>query len=462
MSASRRASGSHSSTSPAAICPRLSPGPTSGACGSWRQWHACIPMAVRTSSRFPTTRPRASPPRTPAGGWTRGCVARCWRSGCTRARRCVPCWTARPRPRTCACWPAWSASRSASRMLCCGRAGAHSSDTPSSTELIRSLRRFAVRCRRRATFPHRLRWTTPPLAVPLRLLYLNRLQRLKGIEELVTAVRSLPDEDLTLTVVGRDTMTGPDQTSMRAHIESLVGDDPRIVLCDQVPHAEVPELIARHHAVVVPSHWEAGAYVVREALGSNRPVIATPVGAIPEAVRPGESGWLARSGAPDDLAAALREALGARELILEMVKDGRPRAVFDELAGGEAVLRRVPRVARALRRGAARRGPRRRRSVERGSAHRLRGRRGRPTPHSDLAGRRVRRVGALGAHRGAIGHVTRPGRSAHTGGRAGRNAGERLAASAGMGGRACPHHQRAHPADACGCGSRARLSATSR
>ena len=276
---------------------------------------------------------------------------------------------------------------------------------------------------------------------PLRLLYLNRLQRLKGIEELVTAVRSLPDEELTLTVVGRDTMTGPDQTSMRAHIESLAGGDPRIVLCDQVPHAEVPELIAGHHAVVVPSHWEAGAYVVREALGSNRPVIATPVGAIPEAVRPGESGWLARSGAPDDLAAALREALGARELLPEMVKDGRPRAVFDELAGGDAVL---PAYLELLERSAAEQPAVTRADTDQLSVEALidcEGGGGDPLPTLISLEARVRRGGALGAHRGAIGHVTRPGRSAHTGGRAGRNAGGRLAASAGMGGRACPHHR---------------------
>ena len=175
-----------------------------------------------------------------------------------------------------------------------------------------------------------------PEAGPVRLLYLNRLQRLKGIEELVTAIRSLPDEDLTLTVVGGDTATGPEQTSMRAHIQSLVADDHRIVVRGQVPHDDVAGLIAQHHAVVVPSHWEAYGYVVREALGSNRPVIATPVGWIPEAVRAGESGWLARSSAPEDLAAALRDVLDARATLTAMVADGRPRAVYDGLPSEDA------------------------------------------------------------------------------------------------------------------------------
>jgi glycosyltransferase involved in cell wall biosynthesis len=173
---------------------------------------------------------------------------------------------------------------------------------------------------------------------PLRLLYLNRLQKLKGIGELVAAVRSLPDAGLELTVVGRDTMTGPDGSSMREHVEELIAGDTRIVLSEQVAHTEVPALIAQHDAVVVPSHWEAFSYVVREALGCNRPVIATPVGGILDAVRPGESGWLARSSSPEDLAAALGEVLDERSTLAAMVAEGRPRAVFDEITSDERTL----------------------------------------------------------------------------------------------------------------------------
>jgi glycogen synthase len=176
--------------------------------------------------------------------------------------------------------------------------------------------------------------TAPPLEIepaggPLRLLYLNRLQRLKGIAELVEAVRSLPDANLELSVAGRDTMTGPDLGSMRAHVERLADGDGRIRFLDEVPHSEVPTLIAEHHAVVVPSRWEAFSYVVRESLACNRPVLATPVGGIVDVVRRGESGWLARSNAPAYLSEALREMLASPEAIAAMIADGRPRAALD-------------------------------------------------------------------------------------------------------------------------------------
>jgi glycosyltransferase involved in cell wall biosynthesis len=170
----------------------------------------------------------------------------------------------------------------------------------------------------------------PSTEGPLRLLYLNRLERRKGVVELVTAVRSLPDAQLALTLVGRDTMTGPGGGSMRTHLEDLAEGDARIEFVDQVPHAEVPRLITEHHALVVPTRWETFSYVVREALACNRPVLATPAGGIVDVVRPGESGWLADSSSPDELAATLREVLEGRELIAQMVGQRRPRRVFEE------------------------------------------------------------------------------------------------------------------------------------
>ena len=80
--------------------------------------------------------------------------------------------------------------------------------------------------------------------------------------------------------------------------EALAAGDQRIQSSSiRSPTRRCRELIAEHHAVVVPTRWETFAYVVREALACNRPVIATPAGGIVDVVRHGESGWLARSGA---------------------------------------------------------------------------------------------------------------------------------------------------------------------
>jgi glycosyltransferase involved in cell wall biosynthesis len=174
---------------------------------------------------------------------------------------------------------------------------------------------------------------------PLRLLYLNRLERRKGITELISAVRSLPDAQLTLTIAGGDTETGPGGTSMREHARGLAADDPRIDFVGRIPHEEVPRLIAKHHAVVVPTRWETFSYVVREALACNRPVIATPAGGIVDVIRRGESGWLAESGSAEGLAALLSEVLDDRDGLMRMIRDGLPGEALERDAPEERTLR---------------------------------------------------------------------------------------------------------------------------
>jgi len=178
----------------------------------------------------------------------------------------------------------------------------------------------------------------PPGAGPVRLLYLSRLEARKGIVELVSAVRSLPDAELELTVVGGDTQSGPGGTSMRAHVEELAGGDARIRFADQVPHDQVARLIGEHHAVVVPTRWETFSYVVREALACNRPVVATPSGAIVDVVRAGESGWLAEAATTEAIAAVLREVADSRDELIRMIEEERPRRALDRDSPGDRTL----------------------------------------------------------------------------------------------------------------------------
>ncbi len=169
----------------------------------------------------------------------------------------------------------------------------------------------------------------PPSDGLLRILYLGRLQRLKGIDQLLLAFRGLDSDVLRLTVAGGDTDTAPGGGSMREYAENLVREDGRVSFVSQVPHDQIGDLIAEHHLLVVPSRWESSPYVVREALACNRPVLATPVGSVPAAIDPGRSGWLARSGDAEDLRASLGELLRGREEIDGIISDGLPRRGFD-------------------------------------------------------------------------------------------------------------------------------------
>lgn len=72
--------------------------------------------------------------------------------------------------------------------------------------------------------------------------------------------------------------------------------------------AQLPTLLADIDAVVVPSIVpETFSIVAREAFACGVPVIASDLGALPEAIRPGDNGWLFPPGDAIGLAALLQE-----------------------------------------------------------------------------------------------------------------------------------------------------------
>jgi glycosyltransferase involved in cell wall biosynthesis len=177
----------------------------------------------------------------------------------------------------------------------------------------------------------------PDPSGPLRLLYFGRFQRLKGVDDLVRAVRALGDEDLRLTMVGGDTDTGPAHTSMRAFVERLAAGDRRIDFHDRVAIDELPAFIRAHHLVVVPSLWECSSYVAYEALACNRPILGSAVGAIPTLVEPGHSGWLVDEPSEGALVAEIAKLQGRREEIDALIEERRARAALERRLDPAAV-----------------------------------------------------------------------------------------------------------------------------
>jgi len=149
----------------------------------------------------------------------------------------------------------------------------------------------------------------------LRLLVLGRLERRKGPQLLVRALRSSERDDWRVTFLGGDTDTAPLGLSMRDWLQAATAGDERFVFRDAVPRSEVGRVIAEHDLVVVPSLWECWPNTVREAYAHGRPVLATPVGGLTELVEHEVTGWLAGAATPDALREALAPLLGAPETV---------------------------------------------------------------------------------------------------------------------------------------------------
>jgi colanic acid/amylovoran biosynthesis glycosyltransferase len=140
--------------------------------------------------------------------------------------------------------------------------------------------------------------TDVPLAEPgqpgARFVCVARDVPKKGLDELVAALRELPSATLRLVSDG----------------VRLGG--PR-VLAGPLPPQQVPAVLARSHAFVLPCRvapdgdQDGVPVALIEAMAAGLPVVSTPVSGIGELVD-GEVGWLVPPGDHDALVAALREA----------------------------------------------------------------------------------------------------------------------------------------------------------
>lgn len=172
----------------------------------------------------------------------------------------------------------------------------------------------------------------PPPDADLRLLYVGRLERRKGVLELVEALSGCDLPGWRLTIAGADTQTATLETSIRAALLRASAHDPRITLLGELPHEAVGELMHGHDAVISPSAWECGPNVVIEALAANRPVLATPVGGQSGFVIDGDCGMLAGGCGAADLLALVARAIDERGLLAEMVDRGAPARRYAEIA----------------------------------------------------------------------------------------------------------------------------------
>jgi glycosyltransferase involved in cell wall biosynthesis len=134
------------------------------------------------------------------------------------------------------------------------------------------------------------------------LIFLGNLIRAKGIFVLMDAFAQLfiTHSSLHLIFVG----DGEDRSGIEKRVSELSLNG-RVHLVGRVPHADLRGWLSAGDVFVLPSYREGLPLAVLEAMACGRPVIATRVGGIPEAVEDGESGILVGMDDVEALAAAI-------------------------------------------------------------------------------------------------------------------------------------------------------------
>jgi glycosyltransferase involved in cell wall biosynthesis len=152
---------------------------------------------------------------------------------------------------------------------------------------------------------------------PNLLLFVGRLTAIKGVTQLVEAMRNIP-EKMRLIMVG--------DGEARPEVERLIEKynlGKRVRLIGAQDSKTVNAWISRCTALVLPSFHETQGIVLLEANALSRPVVANAVGGIPEVVHDGYNGMLMLDNSPNEIARAINRLLLDPQAAARMGRWGR-------------------------------------------------------------------------------------------------------------------------------------------
>jgi starch synthase (maltosyl-transferring) len=89
--------------------------------------------------------------------------------------------------------------------------------------------------------------------------------------------------------------------------------------------ANVPEILSASDALVLPSRWEGMPNVVLEAMAAGKPVVATDVEGVSEALGPATAQQVVRPGHAEAFAAKLNLILGDAALADALGRENQQR-----------------------------------------------------------------------------------------------------------------------------------------
>lgn len=142
-------------------------------------------------------------------------------------------------------------------------------------------------------------WPSLSADEPLRLLFVGRLTRQKGVDVLLTALSRLRQElPFRLRIVG----TGEEDGRLRAQA-TQVGIESVVEFAGS--RSDIIREYSGCELLVLPSRFEGMPNVVLEAMACARPVLSTTIGGSADLVTDGSDGWLVRVDDPDALAQAI-------------------------------------------------------------------------------------------------------------------------------------------------------------
>ena len=182
------------------------------------------------------------------------------------------------------------------------------------------------------------------------LLYVGRIESLKGVELLVhTAAQLDTCEPVRVLVVGDDNGQDRELDRLRDLAETLQVED-SFQFVGRVAQEELPVYYSAADVCVVPSFYESFGLAALESMACGTPVVASRVGGLSTVIQHGSTGYLKSWRCPEAFANSLEMLISSKSLQSSMGLAARRRAEdlsWDKVAGQIADVYRTLAAERA-------------------------------------------------------------------------------------------------------------------
>lgn len=136
--------------------------------------------------------------------------------------------------------------------------------------------------------------------------YIGGITAAKGVANLVEAIPLIAKENgnVKFLLVGEGNLLEDMKKATRRY-----GLEDRVTFTGWISYDDLPEYFNRVHLFVLPSYTEGLPQVVEEAMCCGTPVLATPVGGVPDLIKDGETGFIMEDNSPESIAKNAARAL---------------------------------------------------------------------------------------------------------------------------------------------------------
>ena len=149
--------------------------------------------------------------------------------------------------------------------------------------------------------------------------YIGRLGNEKGAMNFAKAIHLILSKDSGIEfLIGGD---GPLRNKIEEELKCSKTNN-KVELTGLIPHESIPIYLNEITLIVFPSYTEGLPNIVLEAMACGTPVLATPVGGVPDLIKEGKTGFILEDNSPECIARNVTRALEHPKLD-EIVRNAR-------------------------------------------------------------------------------------------------------------------------------------------